>query len=257
MDRRCFNVSESAADSNSGIWLADRAAGLVVSDLSGNLMKDQHGRITVVEKRNVSKIGMALWVLTFYLLMLSGCATQHPLLPPATGQERYSTKYRVAPGDSIQLFVWRNPEVSTSVPVRPDGFLSAPLLEDIPAAGKTPTELARDIEEELSVYLREPLVTVIVNGFVGIYSEQIRIVGEASEPQALLYSDEMTLLDVMIAVGGLTDFADGNAATIVRVEDGQPHQYTVLVEELIKDGNIAANVDMKPGDILIIPEAWF
>jgi polysaccharide export outer membrane protein len=220
-------------------------------------MKDQHGRITVVEKRNVSKIGMALWVLTFYLLMLSGCATQHPLLPPATGQERYSTKYRVAPGDSIQLFVWRNPEVSTSVPVRPDGFLSAPLLEDIPAAGKTPTELARDIEEELSVYLREPLVTVIVNGFVGIYSEQIRIVGEASEPQALLYSDEMTLLDVMIAVGGLTDFADGNAATIVRVEDGQPHQYSVLVEELIKDGNIAANVDMKPGDILIIPEAWF
>jgi polysaccharide export outer membrane protein len=130
-------------------------------------------------------------------------------------------------------------------------------LEDIPAAGKTPTELARDIEEELSVYLREPLVTVIVNGFVGIYSEQIRIVGEASEPQALLYSDEMTLLDVMIAVGGLTDFADGNAATIIRVEDGEPHQYTVLIDELVRDGNIAANVDMKPGDILIIPEAWF
>ncbi len=206
-----------------------------------------------MEQRNVLKTGL----LAFFLLTLSGCATQHPLLPSATGQERYSTKYRVAPGDSVQLFVWRNPEVSTTVPVRPDGFLSAPLLEDIPAAGKTPTELARDIEEELSVYLREPLVTVIVNGFVGIYSEQIRIVGEASEPQALLYRDEMTLLDVMIAVGGLTDFADGNAATIVRVEDGESNQYTVFVEDLIKDGDITANVDMKPGDILIIPEAWF
>ncbi len=210
-----------------------------------------------MENRNLFETGMVLGLLTFFLLALSGCASQHPTLPTATGQERYSTKYRVAPGDTVQLFVWRNPEVSTTVPVRPDGFLSAPLLEDIPAAGKTPTELARDIEEELSVYLREPLVTVIVNGFVGIYSEQIRIVGEASEPQALLYRDEMTLLDVMIAVGGLTEFADGNAATIVRVESGQPQQYTVLIDDLIKDGDISANVDMKPGDILIIPEAWF
>lgn len=205
------------------------------------------------------KIKTAFWMLLLVPLVLGGCASKgkYPLLPTATGHERYSTKYLIGPGDSVQIFVWRNPEVSTTAPVRPDGFLTAPLLEDVPATGKTPTEMARDIEKELSVYLRDPLVTVIVEGFVGIYSEQIRILGEASQPQTLLYRDEMTLLDVMIAVGGLTDFADGNATTLVRVEDGEQHLYGVLIDDLVKDGDISANVDMRPGDILIIPEAWF
>lgn len=193
-------------------------------------------------------------------LLLGGCASQgstHAELPAASGDAQYSTRYRIAPGDSVQIFVWRNPEVSTSVPVRPDGLLSAPLLEEIPAAGKTPAELARDLEAELSTYLRDPLVTVIVNGFVGTFREQIRVLGEATEPRALLYRDSMTLLDVMIEVGGVTDFADGNNATLVRVIDGAQEQYRLRLDDLIRDGDISANVDMRPGDVIIVPEAWF
>lgn len=192
-------------------------------------------------------------------VLLGGCASRNknPELPTATGDAEYATRYRIAPGDTVEIFVWRNPEVSTSVPVRPDGLLSAPLLEEIPAAGKTPAELARDLERELATYLRDPLVTVIVNGFVGTYREQIRVVGEASEPRALLYRDSMTLLDLMIAVGGLTEFADGNNATLVRRVDGTQEQFRLRIDDLIRDGDISANVDMQPGDIVIVPEAWF
>jgi len=192
--------------------------------------------------------------------VLSGCAingVEHPELPVASGDAQYSTRYRIAPGDEVQIFVWRNPEVSTEVTVRPDGLLSAPLMEEVPAAGKTPAELARDMEEELSTYLRDPLVTVIVEEFSGNYREQIRVVGEATAPRALLYQDSMTLLDVMIAVGGLTDFADGDNATLIRVVDGQQQEFRVRLDDLIRDGDISANVDMRPGDIVIIPEAWF
>lgn len=198
-------------------------------------------------------------VLVALAALVSACAQQpkYPLLPTATGDAEYSTRYRIAPGDSVQIFVWRNPEVSTSVPVRPDGLLSAPLLEEIPAAGKTPAELARDLEQELSTYLRDPLVTVIVNGFVGLYREQIRILGEAQSPTALLYNDSMTLVDVMIQVGGITNFAAGNQATLIREEKGQQRQYSLRIDDLMLDGDISANVDMRPGDIIIIPEAWF
>lgn len=188
---------------------------------------------------------------------LAGCGSRLPELEQATGDKRYSSRYRIAPGDTVTVFVWRNPEITTSVPVRPDGFITAPLMEEIPAAGKTPSELARDLEEALSVYVRDPLVTVMVNGFVGDYADQIRVLGEASEPKALLYRDSMTLLDVMIQVGGLTDFAAGNSATIVRKQEGEIAQFRVRLDDLIKDGDITANVDMQPGDILIIPEAWF
>jgi len=191
---------------------------------------------------------------------LTGCVSQtgaRPELPAASGDAQYSTRYRIAPGDTVQIFVWRNPEVSTSVPVRPDGLLSAPLLEEVPAAGKTPAELARDLEKELSTYLRDPLVTVIVNGFVGTYREQIRVLGEATQPRSMLYRDSMTLLDVMIQSGGLTQFADGNSATLVRVEDGKQAEYRLRLDDLIRDGDISANVDMRPGDVIIVPEAWF
>ena len=192
-------------------------------------------------------------------LALAGCASKspYPQLPESEGNAQFSTKYRIAAGDSVEIFVWRNPDVSKTVVVRPDGYLTAPLLEDIPAAEKTPTELARDLEKELGTYLRDPLVTVIVNGFVGAYEDQIRVVGEATEPKALLYRDSMTLLDVMIEVGGITDFANGDKATIVRTADGKRQQFNVRIEDLIRDGDITANVDMKPGDILIIPESWF
>jgi len=209
----------------------------------------------LVPARIASWLGLILAV-----SVLNGCATQkdsRPELPAASGDAQHSTRYRIAPGDNVQIFVWRNPEVSTSVPVRPDGLLSAPLLEEVPAAGKTPAELARDLEAELSTYLRDPLVTVIVDEFRGTFREQIRVVGEAAQPRALLYNDSVTLLDVMIQAGGLTDFADGNQATLVRVVEGEQQEFRVRLDDLIRNGDISANVDMRPGDIVIVPEAWF
>ncbi len=196
-------------------------------------------------------------------LVLAGCATRSlPPLPTSKGalpsiSDPASYNYLIGPGDSVNIFVWRNGEVSTTVTVRPDGKITTPLVEDLPASGKTPTQLARDIEKALSLYIKEPIVTVILGGFVGPYSEQIRVVGEAARPQALPYRQKMTLLDLMIAVGGITDFAAGNRASVVRFVDGRQKQFSVRLEDLIKDGDISANVDMLPGDILIIPESWF
>ena len=189
------------------------------------------------------------------ILFSAGCSTQLPL--PAATTSAISTDYLIGPGDSLQVFVWRNPEVSTSVTVRPDGKLSTPLVEDLVAAGKTPTQLARDVERELANYLKDPLVTIMVSGFVGPYSQQIRVVGEAGTPQVLAYREHMSLLDVMISVGGLTEFAAGNKASIVRSVKGQQKQFSVRLDDLIREGDISANVSMLPGDILIIPESWF
>lgn len=188
-------------------------------------------------------------------LALSGCATSsYPPAPAKAADPDYN--YVIGPGDSVQIQVWRNPEISASVPIRPDGKLTAPLIEDLPAMGKDSTTLARDIEKALEKYIREPIVTVIVSGFVGPYSEQIRVIGEASKPQALPYKQKMTLLDLMIVVGGITDFADGNGASILRTSEGNK-QYGVRLKDLLKNGDVSANVDMKPGDILIIPQSWF
>ena len=143
-----------------------------------------------------------------------------------------------------------------SVPVRPDGKISVPLVDALVAQGKSSAQVARDIEQALSKYVRDPVVTVIVTSFVGQYSEQIRVVGEAAKPQALPFKQKMTALDVLIAVGGLTDFADGNAATIVRMSEAGK-RYQVRLGDLIKRGDISANVDLQPGDILIIPQGWF
>lgn len=168
-----------------------------------------------------------------------------------------SYRYLIGAGDVLNIFVWRNPDVSGAFAVRPDGMITTSLVEDIPVAGKTPTEVARIIEKSLSTYLRDPVVTVTVNNFVGPISEQIRVIGEASEPKAINYSQNMTLLDVMIRVGGLTEFADGNSAKLIRIENGSQKQYDIFIEDLLKDGDIQANVDILPGDIIIIPEAWF
>jgi polysaccharide export outer membrane protein len=187
--------------------------------------------------------------------VLAGCATTDlPPAPVAAASPDYS--YLIGPGDSVNIVVWRNPELSMSVPVRPDGKITAPLIEDLVAQGKDSTTLAREIEKQLSKYVREPIVTVIVTGFVGPYSEQIRVVGEAAKPQALPYKQKMTLLDVMIVVGGLTDFADGNKAVLLRTSDGNK-QFSVRLRDLVKRGDFSANVDVKPGDVLIIPQSWF
>ncbi|MEY8251397.1 MAG: polysaccharide export protein, partial [Colwellia sp.] len=166
-------------------------------------------------------------------------------------------KYLIGSGDVLNIFVWRNPEVSGSFIVRPDGMITTSLVEDIKVTGKTPSELARSIEEILATYLRDPIVTVTVENFVGPFSEQIRVIGEAAQPRAINYTQHMTLLDVMIQVGGLTEFADGNDAVLIRIENDKQKQYQVMIDQLLKDGEITANVDMLPGDIIIIPEAWF
>ena len=189
------------------------------------------------------------------LLALSACTTaNYPPAPQAAATLDY--KYVIGPLDTVNIIVWRNPELSLSVPVRPDGNITTPLVEDLPALGKNPSTLARDIEKALSKYIRDPVVTVIVTTFAGPYSEQIRVLGEAAKPQVLAYRQDMTILDVMIAVGGLTDFADGNRATLFRTADGGKI-YSVRLRDLVKRGDISANVDVKPGDIIIIPQSWF
>jgi polysaccharide export outer membrane protein len=190
-------------------------------------------------------------------VFLSGCSvfsSKFPAAPASAATNDYN--YIIGAGDSLNIIVWRNPELSMAVPVRPDGKLSTPLVDELLVQGKTSVEVAREIEQVLGKFVRDPVVTVIVTGFVGPYSEQIRVVGEAAKPQLLPYKQKMTLLDVMIAVGGLTDFADGNGASILRTSEGDK-RYAVRLRDLIKRGDITNNVEMKPGDILIIPQGWF
>ena len=198
---------------------------------------------------------LALCALLLVVVTVSGCATTEE--PLGEAGELVDYEYVIGPGDSVEIFVWGNPEVSTSVIVRPDGLISAPLVEDVFASGKTPTQLARDVEEALSRYVKDPLVTVLVGGFVGRFDQQVRVVGEAANPTSIPYRQDMTLIDVLIAVGGLTEFASGNRAVIIRYIDGQPVKGGVRIDDLLQDGDISANVAMRPGDILIIPEAWF
>jgi polysaccharide export outer membrane protein len=189
-------------------------------------------------------------------VLMAACAGG-PSFPPAPASASAADySYVIGAGDTVNIIVWRNPELSMSVPVRPDGKLSTPLIDEIVAQGKNSIELAREIETQLAKYVRDPVVTVIVTSFIGPFSEQIRVVGEAAKPQFLPYKQKMTLLDVMIAVGGLTDFAAGNDATILRTSDGGK-QYSVRLKDLIRRGDISANVEMRPGDILIIPQSLF
>lgn len=206
------------------------------------------------KNRSNLSFGAKWLVAALAALALAACSTTYPPAPTAAASADYN--YIIGPGDNVNIVVWRNPELSMSVPVRPDGKITAPLVDDLQAMGKDPSTLARDLEKELGKFIRDPVVTVIVTNFVGPYSEQIRVVGEAARPQTLAYKQKMTVLDVMIAVGGITDFADGNRATILRPSENNA-QYSVRLKDLVKRGDVSANVDMKPGDILIIPQSWF
>ncbi len=197
--------------------------------------------------------------------LLTACANG-PIYPPAPAKAvpmPYKSAapsewlYVLGPGDSINVFVWGNPDVSGSFSIRPDGKVTMNLAEDLQASGRTPTQLAREIEKVLAKYIQDPVVTVTMGGGTGPYDQQIRVLGEAAKPQSLSYREHMSLVDLMIAVGGITDFADGNRASILRVVDGKPQQYGVRLEDLLKDGDLSVNVDILPGDVLIIPESWF
>lgn len=202
-----------------------------------------------------------LWLIfaALGLPALAGCGAQSELPPASAAHQAPGTAplYRIGPGDNLSIFVWRNEDLSVEVPVRPDGRISVPLLEDLVASGKTPTELAREIEVSLARYVQNPLVTVVVTQFVGAYTEQVRVVGEAASPSAIPYRANMSLLDAIIAVGGVTEFAAGNRAKLVRTIDGEQKQFALRIDDLIKDGDIDANVELLPGDVIIIPQSFF
>lgn len=207
-----------------------------------------------------AKLSLSNALVLGLVLTLQACSSNQ--LPPATVHNSLTTavndyKYLIGPDDTVNIFVWRNPELSGSFVVRPDGQITTALVEDILVAGKTPSQLAREMETILSKFIRDPVVTVSVSGFVGPFSEQVRLIGAAAKPQAYPYRQYMTLLDLMIVSGGLTDFASGNSAKLVRTQNGKQYTYEVRIDDLVRDGDISANVDMLPGDVIIIPEAWF
>ena len=192
-------------------------------------------------------------------ITLFGCGgNSYPPAPKTVSTNTHDSEYRLGPLEQIQIFVWRAPELSTNVTIRPDGKISIPLIEDLQAAGKTPTELAREIEKILSAYVKKPLVTVIIGGFTGALEQQVRVIGQSEKPQAIPYRSGMTVLDVMISVGGLKEFADGNNATLTRSKGTKKERiYSINLDDLIRKGNIEADVPVQPGDVIIIPESQF
>lgn len=193
-------------------------------------------------------------------LAVAACATG--AVPPAPqdgaapAASDASSSYVIGPGDTVQVFVWRNPELTTTVPVRPDGKISTPLVEDMIAVGKTPSKLARDIEKVLAEYVRSPQVNVIVTQPVSTFS-QVKVIGQVTTPQALAFREGMTVLDAVLAVGGLGPFASGNRAKIIRVEDGKQREIKVKLDNVVNKGDLATNVALKPGDVLVVPETAF
>jgi polysaccharide export outer membrane protein len=186
-----------------------------------------------------------------------GCVSGQSLPPATSGPALPTAEYEIGPGDGLNVFVWRNPELSATVPVRPDGRISIPLVEDVVAVGRTPTVLGREIERRLSKYVTNPIVTVMANRFIGPFDQQVRVIGEAVTPRALPYRANMTVLDAMIEVGGLTKYAAGNRATLVRSLNSGQESFRVHLDRLINDGDIASNVALQPGDVIIIPQTYF
>ena len=210
---------------------------------------------------NISRIfvgRMSIPCMCLAMLFVDGCATtDHPPISDDKRNLEQDYTYLIGPGDSLNIFVWGNEELTISVPVRPDGKITTRLVEDIPASGRTSTQLAREIEKAYSEYVKNPVVSVLVNGFIGIPTQQVRIVGGANEPLSVPFRKHMTLLDLMIDVGGLDDFAAGNKSVIIRDVNGKQKIYSLRLDDLIRDGDISANYPLLPGDIVIIPEAWF
>ncbi|WP_241505781.1 XrtA/PEP-CTERM system exopolysaccharide export protein [Parahaliea mediterranea] len=217
-------------------------------------MSEQKGKMRAGLVRGVIHAGVA----GLLSVLLAACAGNSS--PPMSDAQRTAAAdfdYVIGPGDTLEVFVWGNEELSSVGVVRPDGKFTTRLVEDLEASGKTSTQLARDIEKSYGEYVRQPVVSVIVNGFVGVPSQQVRVVGEAAQPASVPYRKHMTLLDLMIAVGGMTEFADGNGSVLVRTDDGGQTSYKLRLDDLLKDGDISANLALMPGDIVIISESWF
>ena len=196
----------------------------------------------------------------FALTAALGACGGRPTLPPAeTRQMADAARYVMGPGDTVSVFVYRAPELSADLPVRPDGRISLPLVPDIQVAGRTPSDLARDVEERLKRYVREPNVTVMVRSFIGMPNQQIRVIGEAAQPMSMPYREGLSVLDVMIASRGLTRYAAGNRAEIIRTDPatGQREVVRVRLNDLLRSGNVAQDIPMRPGDTLVIPQGWF
>src|ERR1700722_8644155 len=203
-----------------------------------------------------SKIARAISVAACLVLAPAVWASSAQAQPAGDATAASNTQdYHIAPGDGLQVFVWRNPDLTVTVAVRPDGKISIPLVEDITCVGKTPTQLAREIEARLAKYVTNPVVTVMVTAFAGSYDQEVRIVGEAVTPKAIPYKNHMTVLDAMIEVGGLTHFAAGNDATLVRSANGTETVSRLSLGNLLKNGDVKANVPLMPGDVIIIPQS--
>lgn len=208
-------------------------------------------------------VDKSIAVVALSATLLSGCmASSRPELPPAAfvaAREAPGEEYIIGPLDTLNIFVWRNPELGAKVQVRPDGRITTPLISDMPAVGKTPAMLATDMKLALGEYIKDPIVSVIVENFSGTFSQQIRIVGATEKPASLPYRANMTLLDAMIAVGGLSEYAAGNRARLVRYDraTGKQREYDVKINNLLKNGDTRANVRLEPGDVIIIPESMF
>jgi polysaccharide biosynthesis/export protein len=175
---------------------------------------------------------------------------------PVPAKNAVSDDYKIGPGDTLQVFVWRNPELTSTVPVRPDGKISTPLVEDMVAVGKTPSQLARDIEKVLGEYVRSPQINVIVTQPTSAFS-QIKVIGQVVRPQSIPYRDGLTVLDAVLAVGGLAPFAAGNRAKVVRNDHGKSAEIKVKISDLVDDGDMRQNIALQPGDVIVIPPSRF
>jgi len=210
-----------------------------------------------------SRRKFAAGITVLLLVLCAGCSTNpfysnpYPPVPESQRSIDVDYDYVLGPGDSIDIFVWGNEELSTLATIRPDGKLTTKLVEDIQASGRTSTQLARDIEVAYSDYVRAPVVSVTISGFVGVPDQSVRVMGEATTPKRVTYTKYLTLLDLMITTGGLTEYADGNNSVLVRMVDGQQVTYSLRLDDLVRDGDITANLSVMPGDIIIISESWF
>lgn len=205
----------------------------------------------------MSNILLGTWVRSAHRWMAVTGLVMLGFSGAAPGQQSANDQYLIGAGDTLQVFVWRQPDLSVTVPVRPDGRISTPLVEDMTAVGKTPSQLGNDIEGVLAKYIRSPQVTIIVEKSVGAFSTQVRVLGQAANPGAMPYRERMTLLDVMIEAGGLTQYAAGNRAKLIRNVDGHTEERRVKLDKLLNHGDLSQNLPVRPGDVIVIPKAVF